>query len=144
MYKRLIAFMLLPVLLVACSPFRIIDYSAYNPKKHKNAKPAILYVMEKYRITKFDGKEVDFTPVLVGAFGGRHIYMLPGKHSIQFGWGALHQGPSDEDTRLSFMVNKNGYYELTSDMQGNFIIEQKKRPSEIPDSSWNYHDKVKQ
>ena len=144
MYIRLIAFILLPVLLVACSPFRILDYSTYDPNKHKNAKPAVLYVMKNYRITKFDDKEVDFTPVLVGAFGGRHIYMLPGKHSIQFGWGRLRQGPSDEDSRLSFKVVENGYYELTTDMQGNFIIEQKKRPSEIPGSSWNYHKKVKQ
>lgn len=144
MYKRLITFIMLPALLVACSPFRIIDYSTYDPNKHKSAKPAVLYVMERYRITKFDDKEVDFTPVLVGAFGGRHIYMLPGKHSIQFGWGALHQGPSDKDTRLSFKATENAYYELTTDMQGNFIIEQKMRPEKIPDSSWNYHDKVKQ
>lgn len=134
---------LLALFLIACSPFRIIDYKTFDNKNLKGVKPAILFVTKQYRITKFDGKAVNFTPTLVGAFGGRHIHMLPGKHSIQFGWGALHRGPSEDDDKLTFSVKENSYYSLTTDMKGVFIVEEKKRPKNIPDSSWNYYDNFK-
>ena len=124
---------LLAVVLVGCSPMRIVDYKTFDDKEVKGQKLAILFVIKNYRITKFDGKEVDFTPVLAGAYGGRHIYMLPGRHSITFSWG--HKGPYET---LKFTAKAKTYYELTSDLNGKFIIEQKKWPKTIPDSTFGY------
>ncbi len=133
--KSFILFLVL--LLTACSPFRIIEYKTYDDNELGNREPAIIFVSKTYGIKSVDGREASLTPLLAGAYGGRHIYMTPGRHTITLDWGNRTITNKSSDI-IEFEVSSGKYYKLTSDINGKFGIFEREKPKELPDSTWGY------
>ena len=121
--------------MTACSPFRIVDYKTYSNEELGGKEPAILFVSKNYRIKSFDGDDSSYTPILAGAYGARHIYLLPGKHTIIFGW-ASEYGAMKGTRTVKFRVENGKYYKLTSGFDGVFKVVEQQRPENLPDSTW--------
>ncbi|MCW8922730.1 MAG: hypothetical protein OQK69_03755 [Gammaproteobacteria bacterium] len=125
------------LLVTGCSPFRIVEYKTYDDTELGNQEPAIIFVSKIYGIKSIDGREISLTPLLAGVYGGRHIYMTPGKHTITLDWGNRNITNKSSDV-INFEVSSGRHYKLTSSINGEFGIFERKKPMELPDSTWGY------